>query len=95
MGKKADEYKRWRQGLLERWSKDPRITDVLGVVCCAMCRRVWDFLERVDGWWGFRYRRLGVGHKRGRLSHAEDKMRDEGVQPECTRCNLGKAGVKF
>lgn len=91
-------YRAWRQGWLERQAKQ---LDVIAgreggeaFHLCAICSAVGDRIVKVQGLWQYEKNLLTVGHKRGRFSHAEDKMSDDGVQPECWRCNGAKAGQR-
>ncbi|KKN68489.1 hypothetical protein LCGC14_0451250 [marine sediment metagenome] len=106
MGKGQREYARFQQATLARWSKNStrgftvRDRTADGVIHCAKCPDyervpVADIVEKIDGHWKFRLGRLCVGHKKGRLSHPESKMSEEGVFPICHYCNGMMSGANY
>lgn len=86
--KGAKVYDAWRQGWLEREYRKNSI------VVCETCRAVVDFITLSGGRWMYLYGRMTVGHRRGRLSHAEDKMSPRGVMHQCWKCNGEQAGQR-
>lgn len=90
-GKRDREYQEWRQTWLA--AEAARLGNRPAV--CGTCRKVADQIVNVAGVWKYLNQMLCVGHRRGRLSHPEDKMAAAGVDHQCYRCNAKQSGGRF
>lgn len=96
VGKGERKYREWRQGWLSRQAKK---AEPDGLVQCQRCPTVKPprtppvaRLICEDGHWKIVPGYLIVGHKQGRLSHADKKMSDDGVEFQCIQCNNEMSG---